>query len=85
MRLEVKSEELKLVSGKSQRSGKDYSFHTQQAYAHLTGKPYPVEVKLTIDAGNSAYKQGFYDLAPESFYVDKFGNLGLSPKLVAVK
>jgi hypothetical protein len=85
MRIEIKNESLKLVQGKSSRSGKDYSFHTQSAYAHLTGKPYPVEIKLTIDAGNSAYKLGFYELSPESFYVDKFGNLGLSPKLIPAK
>jgi hypothetical protein len=85
MRIEIKNEELKLVSGRSVRSGKDYSFHTQTAYVHIEGKPYPVEMKLTIDAGNSAYKIGIYDLSPSSFYVDKFGNLGLSPKLVGAK
>jgi len=85
MRLEIKSMELKLVQGKSQRSGKDYSFHTQQAYAHLAGKPYPVECRVNVDAGQSAFALGFYTLKPESFYVDKFGNLGLSPKLELVK
>lgn len=84
MRIEVKNEELKRVSGTSSR-GKDYNFHTQQAYAHLPGKPYPVEIKLTIDAGNSAYKLGFYELSNDSFYVDKYGNLGLSPKLTPAK
>lgn len=85
MKIEIRNESLKLVSGKSARSGKDYSFHTQQAYAHIEGKPYPVEMKLTVDAGNSAYKIGFYNLGGDSFYVDKYGNLVLSPKLVAVK
>lgn len=85
MRIEVKSEELKLVSGKSQRSGKEYSFHTQQAYAHITGKPYPVEMKLTIDKGCSAFPIGNYTLREDSFYIDKYGNLTLSPKLASVK
>jgi len=85
MRIEIKSTELKLVAGKSRNSGKDYSFHTQQAYAHLDGKPYPVECRINIDSGNSAYALGFYTLASKSFYVDKYGNLGLSPKLESVK
>jgi len=81
-KVEVKSTELKLVQGTSQKSGKPYSFQTQQAYAHLDGKPYPVEFQLTVDNGSSAYAPGFYTLAPSAFYVDKYGKLGLSPKLV---
>jgi len=82
LKLEVKSQELKLVQGVSKRSGKEYSFHTQQAYAHVAGKSYPVECTLTIDKGESAYALGMYTLAPDSYYVDKYGNLGLSPKLL---
>lgn len=80
-KIEIKSTELKLVQGTSQRSGKAYSFHTQQAYAHVEGKAYPVEFKLSIDNGASAHAPGTYTLSPSSFYVDKFGNLAVSPKL----
>lgn len=81
-KIEIKSTELKLVQGTSQKSGKAYSFHTQQAYAHVEGKAYPVEFRLTIDNGSSAFPVGNYTIAPSSFYVDKFGNLSISPKLV---
>lgn len=81
-KIEIKSTELKLVQGDSKRTGKAYSFHTQQAYAHIEGKAYPVEFRLTIDNGASAYAPGNYALAPSAFYVDKFGNLSVSPKLV---
>jgi len=81
-KIEIKSTELKLIQGTSQKSGKAYSFHTQQAYAHVEGKAYPVEFKLTIDNGASAFATGLYTIAPSSFYVDKFGNLSISPKLV---
>lgn len=81
-KVEVKSTELKLVQGTSKRTGKPYSFQVQQAYAHLEGKPYPVEFKVMIDSGVPAYAPGFYTLAPASFYVDKFDNLTISPKLV---
>jgi len=81
-KIEIKSPELKLVQGTSQKSGKAYSFHTQQAYAHVEGKPYPVEFRITIENGHSGHAVGSYTIAPSSFYVDKFGNLSISPKLV---
>ena len=84
-KVEIKSTELKLVQGTSNKTGKPYSFQTQQAYAHVQGKPYPVEFRLTVDNGVSAHAPGFYTIASASFYVDKFGNLSLSPKLEQVK
>jgi len=81
-KIEIKSTELKLIQGTSQKTGKAYSFQTQQAYAHLEGKAYPVEFQLTVENGSSAYAPGIYHLAPSSFYVDRNGNLSLTPKLV---
>lgn len=81
-KIEIKSTETKLVQGTSQKSGKAYSFHTQQAYAHVEGKAYPVEFRITLDNGAPSFSVGAYTIAPSSFYVDKFGNLSISPKLV---
>lgn len=81
-KVEIKSPELKLVQGTSQKTGKAYSFHTQAAYAHVEGKAYPVEFRLTLDNGSSAFPVGSYTISPSSFYVDKYGNLALNPKLL---
>lgn len=82
MRIEVKNLELKNKSGQSKRTGKDYSFFEQKAYAHLPDKPYPVEMTLTVDSGQPPYALGFYTLGDKSYYVDKYGQLVIKPVLV---
>lgn len=85
MRIEIKSTELKNKQGTGKTSGKAYNFFEQKAWAHLPDKPYPIEMTLTVDSGSSAYAQGMYDLNPSSFYVNKYGQLEVKPKLVAIK
>lgn len=85
MRLEIKSTELKNKQGIGKSSGKPYNFFEQKAWAHLPDKPYPVETTVTVDSGSSAYAVGMYDLGQASFYINKFGQLAVSPKLVSIK
>ena len=61
----------------------------QEAFAHTLsrdGKPakYPTRCELVLPDDGQAFAPGTYSLAPQSVYVDRYGNLALSPKLVAV-
>lgn len=83
LNIEIKSTELRQKAGTGKKSGKAYSFREQSAWAHLPGKPYPVEIVLTRNDNEPAYPVGMYTLSPESLYVDGFGALGVRPRLVA--
>lgn len=61
----------------------------QTIYVHLHDKdgklqPHPTRAKLTLWDGVEPYKPGPYILAPQSVYVDRYGNPALAPKLVPV-
>lgn len=81
LKIEVKSEALTQKQGMGKKTGRAYSFREQLAYAHLPGKPYPVEIKLTRNDDQPAYPVGTYTLSPDSFFVDGFGSLAVSPRL----
>lgn len=62
----------------------------QEAYAHTLnreGKPnkYPTRIEFVLDDDAQPVPAGQYTLAPQSIYVDRFGGLSLSPKLVSAK
>lgn len=82
IRIEVKSTETSQKAGTSKKSGKGYSFKEQSAWAHLPGKPYPVEIKLTLNDNEQPHALGTYTLGADSLYVDGFGSLAVKPRLV---
>jgi hypothetical protein len=82
LRFEVKDTVTRQKAGTGKRSGKAYSFKEQSAYVHLAGKPYPVEVTLTLNDNDVPHAPGNYTLGPDSFYVDPFGSLAVKPRLV---
>lgn len=82
--IEVKSTETRQKSGTGKKSGKAYSFKEQAAYAHLAGKPYPVEISLTLNDNDAPHAPGKYSLGADSFYVDPFGSLAVKPRLLKV-
>lgn len=89
IKIEVKSAEVRTKSGTSARTGKPYSIPEQEAYAFTADRdgkpnPYPVKVALTLQDNQPPYSPGFYTLAPQSLYVNRFGQLEISPVLVAV-
>lgn len=54
-----------------------------EAFAHLPNMQYPILIRITMPKGvNEPYAKGMYQLAPESFYVGKFNQLELSPRLI---
>jgi hypothetical protein len=76
MKIEITSTETRQKSGMS-KSQKPFSFRVQTAYAHLHGKPYPVQIEVTLDDAAPAHAVGSYTLGEESYYVNRFGSLEL--------
>lgn len=94
IKVSVTSTEVRNQSGNAKASGKPYSLNFQTAWVHTYDKhgkpnPYPekVEVILEKDKDGAAlfYPAGDYTLDPASIYVDRSGNLAISPKLTPIK
>ena len=81
MKIEIVSAETREQSGVSQKTGKNYHIRKQQAFAHLDGQKYPVAFTLNVPNDRQPYAPGFYQLNECSFFVDRFGALGLSQEL----
>lgn len=94
IQVSVTSTEVRNQSGNAKASGKPYSLNFQTVWVHTydkTGKknPYPEKVEIILEKnadGAALYNAlGEYTLAPESFYVDRSGNLAVSPRLIPLK
>lgn len=94
LQISVTSTEVRNQSGNAKLTGKPYSLNFQTIWVHTVGKngvknPYPekTEIILEKDANGAAlyYTPGEYTFAPESIYIDRNGNVALSPRLVALK
>ena len=85
--IEILSAEVKTRKGISQKNNKPYSICQQDAYVKLINDPYPVRITLNIKQDEFGtphpFQPGIYTLSPESFYVDKYQNLCISPVLIA--
>lgn len=85
--IEIATQSVDTRSGTSKRTGQPYTIHEQEAYLHQQGKPYPTPMKLTVETNQAngmpmAYAPGKYALSPDSFYIDRFGNLAVKPVLI---
>ena len=78
--IEIASTEIKSRSGTSTRTGNAYSMREQIAYLHK-GEIYPERIKITLEENQAPYAIGQYDLAPSSFYVDKYDAIAVRPVL----
>lgn len=85
MRIEIEIQDEEVVV--EQRGS--YTFHKQPAYCYTydrSGKKaaYPQAMKLTLKDKQPAYKKGMYLLAPDSIYINRFGELSVYPSLQPV-
>lgn len=70
IKVEVESAPPRRVAGTSGRTGKQYEFFTQVAWASIPGEKYPQKVEITVRSAAEAYQAGEYVVDPrESFYV----------------
>jgi len=84
MKIEVTSTTTNHIQGTSPKSGKSYSFHTQQAYVHgLTENPYPdaFEIVLDRDRDGKPYPKGMYQVDPKASFKVFGGRLNFNPVL----
>lgn len=81
MKIEIVSAETREQSGVSQKTGKNYHIRKQQAFVHLDGRKYPVEFVFNVPNDRQPYLPGFYSVDDISFFVDKFGGLGISHEI----
>lgn len=91
IKIEVKSTEIESFSGTSKSTGKPFTIRNQMAYAFLLDKagnarPYPELIKLSLEDNQLPFPVGFYQLAPQSVFVDKFDRLALGrPSLLPMQ
>lgn len=89
IRIEIRSKSGRHIQGTSKRTGKDYSFWAQPAWAFThdrDGKPnpYPQQFDVVVDSEANLHEPGAYTLAPNSIWIDRNGALTLTPRLVPV-
>ena len=94
IKVSVTSTEVRNQSGNAKVTNKPYSLNFQTVWFHTHDRngqpnPYPekAEIILEKDKDGAAlfFPVGDYTLAPSSVYVDRQGNLAISPKLVPLK
>jgi len=86
IKIEVNSPLVDTKQGTSSKTGKQYSIREQEAWGYffdMQGQPHPhpMRVRLTLDDTQQPYAPGVYTLAPESFYVDRFGQISIRARL----
>ena len=93
IRVSVTSTDVRNQSGNVKTTGKPYSLNFQTVWLHTVdrhGKPNPypekAEIILEKNAEGAAlfYPVGTYQLAPESIYLNRNGDVAISPKLIAL-
>jgi hypothetical protein len=87
IKVEVRSVEIDVKNGVSQKNGKPYSIREQSAWGffvdqHGQPHPYPQRVRLTLDDEQvEPYPCGLYELADASFFPDRYGQIKIRAKL----
>ncbi len=86
LKIEVQAAEVNVKQGTSVKTGKPYSIREQDAWAYCYDQqgrphPHPMRMRVTLEDNQQPYAPGIYTLAPESLYVDKFGQLAIRAKL----
>lgn len=85
MKLEIKDGHVE-TRNITTREGKSLTFRNQTGYAHLPGKPYPVEIQIPVQEGSTGIAPGNYEIDLASMlYVDKYKNLSLARNVTLKK
>ena len=57
------------------KDGADRRMHSQKAFLHIPGMPYPLPFEVSIETPNEAYSPGFYEFGPECIRTNNYGAL----------
>lgn len=82
--IEIESTELNIKSGNSARTGKPYQIREQTGYVHIPPNKYPQPIKITLEDDAQPYQPGKYQLGDNSFFVGRYDDLQMRPRLVPV-
>lgn len=74
LNVEVKSAEVIIKSGKSKKTGQEYSIREQEMYVDL-GQAYPVRIVLGLGKEQGPFPVGRYVLDKTCFRVNNFSGL----------
>lgn len=66
-----------------------FTFHKQPAYCYTYDRngnkaAYPQAMKITLKKDQAPYKKGMYLLAPDSIYINRYGEIAVYPSLQPV-
>lgn len=68
--------EVRTQSGKSPRTGRDYSINKQEGWLHNGRDPYPTKIMIALQQNATPYAPGDYEInLSESVIVDRYGEL----------
>lgn len=89
IKIEIKSTEVFTKSGIAAKTGRPYNIREQECYAFVTDRdgkpqPYPVRARITLEDEQAPHPVGIYHLAPQSFWINRFGQIEVKPVLVPV-
>lgn len=93
IKVSVTSTEVRNQSGNAKATGKPYSLNFQTIWLHLFDKhgnpnPFPEKCEIILekapDGAALFHPAGDYVLSDSSIYVDRSGNLAVSPRLTPV-
>lgn len=68
--------EVRTQSGKSARTGRDYSINKQEGWFHNGIDPYPTKIAIALQKNATPFAPGLYEIdMAESVMVDRYGEL----------
>lgn len=84
LKIEITQVKIDTIQGKSNKTGKDFSFRKQSVWLHTPTDVYPKETEIILDDNVTGYPVGNYLLDDSSIYVDRNGRLAVNPVLKPV-
>lgn len=89
IKIEVESPQIQERSGTSSKTGKAYRIREQEAWGYFHDadgrvQRHPQKIRIALGDEQPPYQPGIYQLAPESFYPDRFGQVSCRVRLKAV-
>ena len=81
LKIEITKTAVETISGKSNKTQKEFSFRKQQCWLHSPKEVYPSETEIIINDDQTPYPVGTYVLCDSSIYVDRNGRLAINPVL----
>lgn len=80
-KIEITKTTVETISGKSNKTGNEFSFRKQECWFHSPKEAYPSKTEIILNNDMTPYPVGMYVLCDSSIYVDRNGRLAINPVL----